>query len=299
MKILLFGRDGRLGWELERSLRRLGEVLACGRTEADFLRPDSLETLVAGTGPRIVVNAAAYTDVDRAESEPDKARIINSEAPAILARACRSVGAVLVHYSTDYVFDGKKGTPYGEDDVPRPLNVYGRTKLDGERAVLSAGGVGLVFRTSWLFSMRRDCFVTRMLALSRERRELKAVVDQIGSPTWTRALAEITVEVLAGAGPDPLSGLEAKSGLYHVAGRGIASRYEWARAILRADPEPSLQKCGDVIPARTSDFPSPAERPLYSALDCGRFEKTFGLRLPDWEGSLALAIREVARDRRD
>ena len=290
MKILLFGKYGQLGWELHRSLQCLGQVLAYDYPEVDFTAPSSLRRLVEDFGPQIVINAAAYTDVEKAESEAGRARIINAEAPALLAEICRGLGAAFIHYSTDYVFDGKKGTPYREADAPRPLNVYGQTKLEGERAVLQFGGNNLIFRTAWVYSMRRDSFVSKVLSWAHSQHEMRIVEDQVSNPTWARALAEITVQLLAKAGPDPLPWLSERRGLYHLAGWGFTSRLEWAKAILQNDPNQAHQVVQRVLPARSAEFPTSAARPLFSALDCGKFERTFALCLPDWELALRLAM---------
>jgi dTDP-4-dehydrorhamnose reductase len=292
MKILLFGKHGQLGWELNRTLQPLGEVEAYDYPEVDFSEPSSLEPLVRMIKPRIVINAIAYTDVDRAESEVDKARLINAEAPAVLAAACRDLGISFLHYSTDFVFDGRKETPYMEDDRPSPLNTYGQTKLEGERAVLGAGGANLVFRTAWVYSLRGNNFVTKVLRWARTQPELRVVNDQVGNPTWARALAEVSAQLVAKAGLAPLPWLSERSGLYHLAGRGIASRYEMAQVILQVAQAASPLAATKILPARTDDFPSNAVRPKYSALECSRFERVFSLRLPDWKVALRLALEE-------
>jgi len=290
MKILLFGKHGQLGWELQRSLQGLGQVLAYDYPEVDFTAPSSLRRLVEDIGPQIVINAAAYTDVDKAESEAERAKLINAEAPALLAEMCRDLGAALIHYSTDYVFDGQTGTPYTENDAPRPLNVYGQTKLDGEGAIFQAGATSLIFRTAWVYSMRRASFVSKVLSWAHSQPEIRIVDDQISNPTWARALAEITTQLLAKAGPDPLPWLSERAGLYHLAGGGFASRQEWAKAILQNDPDQTHQVVQRVLPARSAEFPTVAVRPLFTALDCGKFERTFAVRLPDWELALNLAM---------
>jgi dTDP-4-dehydrorhamnose reductase len=290
MKILLFGKYGQLGWELHRSLQSLGQVLAYDYPEIDFTVPSSLKRLVEDIRPQIVINAAAYTDVDKAESEAERARLINTEAPAILAEICRGIDAAFLHYSTDYVFDGHKGTPYTEKDTPHPLNVYGQTKLEGEQAVLQAGETCLIFRTAWVYSTRRDSFVSKVLTWAHSQPEMRVVEDQVSNPTWARALAEITAQLLAKAGPNPLPWLSERRGLYHIAGWGFASRLEWAKAIIRNDPNVAKQLAKTILPARSVDFPTPATRPHFSALDCGQFERTFDMRLPDWKLALCLAI---------
>ena len=290
MKILLFGKYGQLGWELHRSLQGLGQVLAYDYPEIDFIVPFSLRRFVEDIGPQIVINAAAYTDVDIAESEPERAKLINAEAPALLAEICRGLGAVFIHYSTDYVFDGQKGTPYTENDAPRPLNIYGQTKLEGEGAVLQAGGTSLIFRTAWVYSMRRESFVSKVLSWAHSQREMRVVEDQVSNPTWARALAEITAQLLAKAGPAPHPWLAERRGLYHLAGWGFASRLEWAKAIVRNDPNRVQQIVQRMLPARSAEFPAAAVRPLFSALDCRKFEQAFSLLLPNWELALSLAM---------
>jgi len=290
MKILLFGKYGQLGWELHQTLQGLGEVVAFDYPEVDFTRPDSLPRLIEDSRPAVVINAAAYTDVDKAESEREKARLINAEAPGVLAEACRSVGAVFIHYSTDYVFDGKKGSPYVEADPPNPLNAYGRTKLEGDHAVLQGGGVNFILRTAWVYSLRRESFVTKVLRWAHSQNELRIVSDQISNPTWARSLAEMTGQLLSKAGKLGGSWLGDRRGLYHLAGRGFASRYDFAVSILRHCKEPLIGR--KIIPALSSDFHNKAVRPPFSALECGRFEKTFGLSLPEWGDALKLALLE-------
>jgi dTDP-4-dehydrorhamnose reductase len=246
MKILLFGKHGQLGWELQRSLQGLGQVLAYDYPEVDFTAPSSLRRLVEDIGPQIVINAAAYTDVDKAESEAERAKLINAEAPALLAEMCRNLGAALIHYSTDYVFDGQTGTPYTENDAPRPLNVYGQTKLDGEGAIFQAGATSLIFRTAWVYSTRRDSFVSKVLSWAHSQPEIRIVDDQISNPTWARALAEITAQLLAKVGPDPLPWLSERRGLYHLAGWGFTSRLEWRKQFCRmtlTKPTKSSREC--------------------------------------------------------
>jgi len=290
MKILLFGKHGQLGWELHRSLQGLGQVLAYDYPEVDFTAPSSLRRLVEDFGPQIVINAVAFTEVDKAESEAGRAKLINAEAPAILAEICCGLGAAFIHYSTDYVFDGKKGTPFTEADAPHPLNVYGQTKMEGERAIFGVGGTNLIFRTAWVYSMRRDSFVSKVLSWADSQHEMRIVEDQVSNPTWARALAESVAQLLAKAGPDPLPWLSERRGLYHLAGWGFTSRLEWAKAILQNDPNQAYQIVQRVLPARSAEFPMDAVRPLFSALDCGKFEQVFANRLPDWKLGLRLAM---------
>ena len=308
MRILLFGKTGQLGWELQRCLAPLGEVIALDYPEIDLRQPETLPGLIRAARPEAIVNACAYTAVDQAESQAELALAINGLAPGVMAEAAREIGAAFIHYSTDYVFDGTKGSPYGENDTPNPLGVYGSSKLAGEQAVAVVGGASLILRTSWVYSLRRDSFVTKVLGWARQNPSLKVVTDQVSGPTWARALAEISAQVLAraggsyqpsansnqqSAGGNVFGWIEERSGLYHLAGSGYASRMEWAQAILELDPHPEEQVVQELSPAFTSDFPTPAQRPLYSALDCQRFTQVFGLQLPDWKAALRLAMEAM------
>lgn len=290
MRILLLGTQGQLGWELLRTLPTLGEIVAFDYPEVDFTRLDDLRQTVEGVHPQVMINAAAYTLVDKAESEPAVARAINAQAPGVLAEAARKMGAAFLHYSTDYVFDGAKGSVYTEEDSPNPVNAYGKTKLEGEEAVQAAGGAYFIFRTSWVYSLRRDSFVTKVLQWSRAQTQMRVVSDQVGSPTWARALAEVTAQLLAMSRGREKEWLGERRGVYHLAGEGGASRLEWAREILKYDPHPEERRVQEMLPALTAEFPTPAQRPLYTALDCSRFAETFGLRLPAWERALKLAM---------
>ena len=209
-------------------------------------------------------------------------------APQVMAEQARALDAAIIHYSTDYVFDGTKSEPYAESDAPGPVNVYGESKLAGEEAVKNAAGAFLILRTAWLYSMRGNNFVTKVLQWARQHEKLHIVDDQISNPTWARILAQLTAHVLE-RGDDYL---RQRSGLYHLAGGGHASRYEWAKQILKYDPKPEEQKAREVLPAATSDIPTPALRPLYSALDCSRFSDVFGLTAPPWETELKLALAD-------
>jgi len=290
LKILLFGKNGQLGWELQRCLAPLGEVAAFDIPEVDFTQPESLRQLVEQVQADVIVNPAAYTAVDKAESDIETARLVNADAVDVLAQVARAMRVPLIHFSTDYVFDGSKGSPYMESDTPHPLNIYGRTKLTGEKAVIESGGAGLVLRTSWVYSMRQGGFVTKVLAWAKKNPSLRIVADQISGPTSARMLAEATALMLAQTGKQPYEWLAERAGIYHVAGDGSCSRFEWAKAILKYDPDKSESLVREVLPALTADFPSPAERPLESVLCCDKFEKTFGLRLPLWEEALRLMM---------
>ena len=290
MRILLLGKNGQLGWELHRTLQPLGKVFAVDYPEIDLTSADSIETREQEFHPELIINAAAYTDVDRAESEPEIAMAVNGIAPGLLAEQAQTICAGLIHFSTDYVFDGKKGSPYVVKDRPNPINVYGCSKLAGEQAVTKVGDVYLIFRTSWVYSLRRKSFVTKVLKWSRKKQTVRIVSDQIGSPTWARMLAEITAQALAKADGDVVDWIKDHKGIYNLAGRGAASRLEWGKAILHYDPHSEEQITQEVQSGLTAEFPAPAQRPLHTALSCERFQNTFGLIVPDWNETLRLAL---------
>ena len=290
MNIVLFGKSGQLGWELERSLSLLGNVAALDREQADLRDPDAVQQALLAWKPDLIVNASAYTDVDRAEKEPDLAMQVNALTPGVMADTARKLGAVLIHYSTDYVFDGQANSPYAENDQTHPLNVYGKSKLIGEEHIQQAVDAYLILRTSWVYSLRGNSFVNKVLGWARKNSSLKIVEDQVSSPTWARTLAEITSLVLAQHRGSLHEKIRERCGIYHLAGSGYTSRYEWAKQILANDPNRSEQTVQTIEPARSEEFPTPATRPLFSALDCTRFEKTFDLRLPPWDHTLKLAM---------
>jgi len=283
MKILLLGKNGQVGWELRRTLAPLAEVTAVDYPEINFADTPALRRLVAGTRPAVVVNAAAYTAVDKAETEPELCRQINAVAPGVLAEEAKKAGALMVHYSTDYIFDGTKTSPYVEVDAPNPLGAYGRSKLEGDRAVKASGVDHLIFRLCWVYGARGQNFMLTMQRLARERETLRVVGDQFGCPTWSRMIAETTVLALKQA----LVGADrsACNGEYHLAAGGQANWHEFASRIIELMPE-AERKCHAVERITTAEYPTPAKRPAYSVLDCGKLQKTFGLRLPDWEASL-------------
>ena len=290
MRIFLLGNTGQLGWELERCLSLLGRVLAVDYPQVNLAEPDSLLPTLRAFQPEVIINAAAYTAVDRAESESELAMAINARGPGILMEEANRAGAPLIHYSTDYVFDGSKGSPYVEEDVPNPLGVYGKSKLAGEQAVQQGDGAYLTLRTAWVYSLRRDSFVTKVLNWARSQPELKIVADQVSNPTWARLLAEMTALILAQSRGEAFGWISERKGLYHLAGDGYGSRLEWGKAILSLDPKPAEQVVKEVRPALTAEFPTPAQRPLFSALNCERFKTTFGVSLPDWKSALKLAM---------
>jgi dTDP-4-dehydrorhamnose reductase len=296
VKILLFGRDGQVGWELQRSLAPLGEVIALGsRGEGGltgaFTDLPGLAATVAQVRPDAIVHAAAYTAVDQGESEPELARTVNALAPGVLAEAARDVGAALVHYSTDYVFDGSGTRPWREDDATGPLSVYGSSKLEGEQRVAGVLPRHLVLRTSWVYAARGGNFAKTMLRLARERPELTVIDDQHGAPTGAELLADVTAHALRALLLDA-----GKAGTYHLAAAGEATWNSYARYVLaRAQLAGHDLKAGPdaVRPVPTSAFPTPARRPHNSRLDTGRLRATFGLALPSWEQGVARMLQEI------
>jgi len=289
-KILLLGKTGQLGWELHRSLLTLGELVALNYPEIDMANPDSIRSVVREHQPNLIVNATAFTDVDKAERQPDLAMAINGTGPGILAEEAHRLNGALIHYSTDYVFDGTKGEPYTEEDEPNPINVYGETKLAGERAVQEVGGAFLIFRTSWVYSLRRPCFVTKVLQWAREQETLRIVDDQISSPTWSRTLAEATAQIIAQGKGTRIDYIQEKSGLFHLAGGGSCSRYEWAKAVLEADPLKEEQIVIELLPAKSEDFPTTAKRPFKSVLNSLYFRNVFDLLIINWRKEISLSF---------
>jgi dTDP-4-dehydrorhamnose reductase len=290
MKIVLFGKNGQLGWEFERSLSVLGDVVALDRENLDICNLHEVQRTLSELKPDLIVNASAYTDVDRAEKEPELAMKVNALAPGVMAEASRTLGAGFIHFSTDYVFDGRGSRPYTENDGTGPLNVYGRSKLMGEENIKQAGDAYLILRTSWVYSLRGNSFVNKVLGWARKNSTLRIVDDQVSSPTWARMLAEVTCLLIAQNQGNLHDRMREQCGIYHVAGSGSTSRYEWAKQILANDPQRSEQTVQAIEPGRSEDFPTPATRPLFSALDCTRFEKTFEVRLPPWSSTLKLAM---------
>ena len=275
--ILVTGAAGQVGFELVHLLAPLGDVVATDRTTLDLASADAIVAAMRGAKPSLVVNAGAYTAVDRAEEEPAQAHAVNAVAPGVLAEEARRLGAVLVHFSTDYVFDGARTTPYPEDAPTGPLNVYGATKLEGERAIAAVGAHALVFRTSWVYGLRGKNFLLTIRRLAGERDELRIVSDQRGVPNWSRVLAEATTRVVGGG----LAPLAERAGLYHLSSTGEASWHDFARAIVGNAGSPR------VVPITTAEYPLPARRPPYGVLATAKFEATFGFALPDWRDALA------------
>ena len=294
--ILLLGKDGQVGWQLQRSLAPLGKVTAVGRAECDLSDPGQLRELIRASKPKIIVNAAAYTAVDRAESEPQLAASINTEAPGVMAEEARTLGALLVHYSTDYVFDGCKTAPYVEADTPNPQSVYGRTKLTGEQAIAAAGCRALIFRTSWVFGARGHNFVKTILRLAGEGRSLRIVDDQIGSPTPAALISTVTGLVLAASRRG--ESLPDGAHLYHLAAANPVSWCGFARAIVedagRTPGYSGMPAPESIAAIATTDYPLPAPRPANSRFDCSRLEADFGLEMPDWRPYLQRMLQLLA-----
>ena len=288
--ILLAGRTGQVGRELERLLSRGVRLAALGRQKMDLCSPDSIRRAVRGISPDIIVNAAAYTAVDKAESEPELAMQVNGVAPGVLAEEAKRVNALLVHYSTDYIFDGVHAEPYVEEDVPNPRNTYGKTKLEGERAIAAAGGAYLILRTSWIYSAQPPNFVLTMLKLGREKKELAVVDDQVGSPTWARALAEATTELLRQS-----DRARQASGVYHFSAQGYTSRFNFAKRIFEVAREISHTATGSPVlrPITTAEYPLPAARPLNAATSKEKIRRVFGVEMPEWEDQLRGFLKEI------
>ncbi len=290
MKILLTGRDGQLGFELARALAPLGEVVAVGRAECDLADADALRALVRRHAPGIIVNAAAWTAVDRAESEPEAAFAVNARAPGLLGEEAARLGAMVIHYSTDYVFDGSGTTPWREDDAPAPCNVYGSSKLAGERALAEACPRHLILRTSWVLGVHGANFAKTMLRLAAERDRLTVVDDQVGAPTSAALLAGLTADLLRREA--------VPFGTYHVAASGETTWYDYARFILA-----EARKAGRVLKAgpeqvqavKTAAWPTPARRPRNSRLDTSRFRHAFGLDLPPWQDGVGQVLQQLFR----
>jgi dTDP-4-dehydrorhamnose reductase len=296
MKILLLGKNGQVGWELQRALAPLGEVVALdfdspAPLSADFSRPESLAATVRTVAPQIIVNAAAHTAVDKAEGEPDFARALNAAAPAVLAREAAALGAWLMHYSTDYVFDGSGSTPWTEDSPTSPLSVYGTTKLEGEEAIRASGCRHLIFRTSWVYATRGGNFAKTMLKLAKERDKLTVIDDQFGSPTGADLLADVTAHALRAALVRP-----ELSGTYHAVAQGETSWYGYARHVIefaRAAGQPIKVAPEAVHAVPSSAFPTPARRPGNSRMDTRKLRDTFGLTLPAWQAGVDRMLTEV------
>lgn len=290
MKVLLTGARGQLGYELERTLACLGQVTACERSTLDLADPTSIRRAVRRITPHLIVNAGAYTAVDQAESEPDLAMAINGVAPGILAEEAKRIGASIIHYSTDYVFDGEKDSPYTEDDLPNPCNEYGRSKLAGERAVASTGVPYFIFRTSWIYGLRGRNFMRTMRRLAAQNVPLRVVDDQNGAPTWCRLVAEATALAIAKAGRQ----FTDRAGLYHLTCAGAASWYEFAQRVLQDVRDPNTGCAPEIVPVATSCYATAARRPRNSLLCCAAATERLGIALPHWQDALMLCLAQEA-----
>jgi len=301
VKILLIGKNGQIGRDLNFLLPRLGEMTALGREKLDLTKPNDIREAVRTIRPNVIVNAAAYTAVDQAESDELAAHAINAEAPGLLAEEAKKAGALLVHFSTDYVFDGLKRAPYNEDDPANPVNIYGKTKLEGERRIQASSAVHIIFRTEWVYSREGRNFLLTILRLATHQKELRIVDDQIGAPTSSREIAAATVHVLekALAGQSGPCSLSDVSGVYHMTAAGETTWYGFAKAILEeaAQVPPNDPWLGvatghhplvtrRVFPISTAEYPTPARRPSYTVLSNAKLERTFGVRMPDWREQL-------------
>lgn len=286
-KILVTGKNGQVGWELQRTLASLGQIIALDSQGMDLSDVDAIRRKVREVAPDIIVNPAAHTAVDKAESEPDLAMVINGTAACLLAEEAKKLDALLIHYSTDYVFNGSKTSPYVETDTPDPQSVYGKTKLAGEQAIQAVGGKHLILRTSWVYGVHGGNFVKTILRLAKERSELRIVADQYGAPTWARLLAESTAQIIGKYS-------EEKSGVYHLTPGGRTNWHQFAEEIVRLArqyDDALKDKPLTIHPIATHEYPLPAKRPANSSLSTEKIRKTFGLELPQWDADLAKCVR--------
>ena len=296
MRILLLGKNGQVGWELQRSLAPLGELTALDRHGADGLcgdlgNPEGIAATVRAVQPQLIVNAAAYTAVDQAESEPELARRINAAAPAVLAREAAAGGALLVHYSTDYVFDGSGQRPWREDDATAPLSVYGQTKLEAEQAILASGCAHLILRTSWVYAARGGNFAKTMLRLAQERERLTVIDDQWGAPTGAELIADVSAHAIAQTRQQP-----GKAGIYHLAPAGETTWFQYAKHVIAKAQQAQSAikiKATEILPIPTSAYPTPARRPHNSRLDTRKLQAAFGLSLPPWQRGVDRMLVEI------
>lgn len=291
-KVLIVGAGGQVGTELRRTLAGQGEIVGVDRAEIDLADESAIRALLRRERPGLIVNAAAYTAVDKAESEPDAAYAVNARAPAVLAQEAAALGAWLIHYSTDYVYAGDKASPYVETDPTGPLGVYGASKLAGDQAIAAVGGQHIVLRTSWVYGAHGGNFVKTMIRLARERETLTVVADQFGAPTSARQIADITAQIAARL---PEDDDDALSGIYHLQGGGEASWHEFASAVVEQlrEADAASVRCREVKPIPTSAYPTPAKRPANSRLDCSKLKQTFGVNLAGWRAELAERFAEI------
>lgn len=297
IRVLLVGKDGQVGTELQRTLAPLGDIFAVDRDTCDLTRPEEVRATVREAAPRIIINVAAHTAVDQAESEPELAFALNADGPRLLAEEARRCGAALIHYSTDYVFDGRKREPYVESDPANPLGVYGRSKLAGEQAVMTAGVPHMILRTSWVYGLHGRNFLLTIMRLAREKPELRIVADQFGTPNWAAALAAATAEIVrkAAAGGDPVRAIGVRGGVYHLTCRGRTSWHGFASAIVERLHARGEGPLVPVVPISTADFPTPARRPANSVLEGSALARAWSVMLPDWRTALEACLASRAK----
>ena len=284
-RILVTGANGQVGWELRRSLAAMGSVVALDRGAFDLTQPDAMRATIREIEPAVLVNAAAYTAVDRAESEPDLAMAINGVAPGVMAEEMARLGGILIHYSTDYVFDGAGQTPWTELDTPNPVSVYGRTKLAGECAIAAVGAGHLILRTSWVYGRRGSNFVRTIIRLALERDELRVVADQTGAPTWSGDLADWTAAIVSRL-LEPQTSTSQAAGIFHLVASGRTTWHGLAQAVVRLAPELAHRRQVVVVPIESAEYPLPAKRPAFSVLDTARVHEVFGIAPRHWENAL-------------
>jgi dTDP-4-dehydrorhamnose reductase len=292
MNVVLLGSAGQVGVLLAGALGCFAKVTAFDRSTLDLSDLDALRLALREARPAVVINAAAFTDVDRAEREEAAATRVNGDAVAALGEECRRLRAALVHYSTDFVFDGRASKPYREDDATAPLGAYGRSKLAGERALVESEAPALILRTAWVYSPGRRSFVASILRLARERETLRIVSDQAGSPTFAGDLACATALLVHGVRRDPFGAIDEARGVYHLAGGGIATRFELAAATIAGDPRAGEHRVTKLEPVASTEYPLPAARPAFAPLDCEKMQKRFGIALPPWRDALVRALRQ-------
>jgi dTDP-4-dehydrorhamnose reductase len=288
-RILVFGRVGQVGWELRHKLACLGQVTSVDFPEIDFSKPDTIRSAVRAAEPSVIINAAAYTAVDKAEGSPEPAWAINATGPGVIAEEAKRLGALMLHYSTDYVYDGGKQGAWVETDAPNPLNVYGKSKLAGDEAIAAVGGDYLILRTSWVYGARGSNFLLTMLRLAKERPELRIVDDQTGGPTTSECIAQATAHILAQVLAPSGGGLAGRSGVYHLTSAGATTWYGFAKQFLTKQVV-----CPKLTPITTNEYPVPARRPMNSVLSCEKIADTFGVQMPNWEHALDLVLETLA-----
>jgi len=295
--ILLTGREGQVGWELQQALKPLGKIVAVDRQSMDLNSLDSVRQVIRDIQPSLIVNAAAYTAVDRAESEAEIAMTVNGMAPGVMAEEAKRINAGIIHYSTDYVFDGRANRPYVEQDGPNPLNVYGKTKLAGEHAIRDVGVPHLILRTSWVYGLRGKNFLLTIRKLATERDALSIVADQHGAPTWCRTIAELTASIVGALfpskNPQKISFADV-SGIYHATASGSTSWHGFAQKILELSPDFKKRGIPKLTPIDTVQYPLPAQRPKNSCLSTEKIRRTFGVTLPTWDKSLMTCLKNIS-----